>query len=175
MKISKVLESIATKHKHEITSVALAYVMKKTPYVFPIVGGRKISHLKGNIAGLSLELSDEDVKQIEEANAFDIGVSETRSEDFTSALLHGRQNMESSFDVYLKYTLQVSHLSVHHESASRVYLAAFREPILTSKQFPMSFLGGPTGVNDPSDVWLMAMAGKQQHVAAPKALSPMKM
>lgn len=31
----------------------LAYVMHKTPNVFPIVGGRRIEHLKGNIEALS--------------------------------------------------------------------------------------------------------------------------
>jgi aryl-alcohol dehydrogenase-like predicted oxidoreductase len=73
IKISKVLERIANNHKAEITSVALAYVMQKTPYVFPIVGGRKLEHLKGNIAGLSIDLTESDMKDIEEANSFDIG------------------------------------------------------------------------------------------------------
>jgi diketogulonate reductase-like aldo/keto reductase len=73
IKISKVLERIANSHNAEITSVALAYVMQKTPYVFPIVGGRKLEHLKGNIAGLSIDLSETDMKDIEEANPFDIG------------------------------------------------------------------------------------------------------
>lgn len=45
IKISKVLENIANKKNTQITSVALAYVMNKTPYVFPIIGGRKIEHL----------------------------------------------------------------------------------------------------------------------------------
>jgi len=113
IKISKVLEQIATSNKTQITSVALAYVMQKTPYVFPIVGGRKIDHLKGNIEGLSLQLTEDDIKAIEEANAFDIG-------------------------------------------------------------FPHNFLGGPTGVKDPSDVWLMGMAGQQQHVQFQKAITPHK-
>ena len=73
IKVSKVLEKIGKAKNAEITSVALAYVMQKTPYVFPIVGGRKIDHLKGNIAGLSLELSDEDIKEIEDAIPFDPG------------------------------------------------------------------------------------------------------
>jgi aryl-alcohol dehydrogenase-like predicted oxidoreductase len=110
IKISKVLERIAKTHNAEITSVALAYVMQKTPYVFPIVGGRKLEHLKGNIAGLSIDLTETDMKDIEEANSFDIG-------------------------------------------------------------FPMNFLGGP----DPNDVWLMAMAGKQQHVSAPQAIKAVKL
>jgi aryl-alcohol dehydrogenase-like predicted oxidoreductase len=73
IKVSKVLESISKKKGVEITSVALAYVMHKTPYVFPIVGGRKLSHLKGNIEGLSLELSKEDMDEIEAATSFEIG------------------------------------------------------------------------------------------------------
>lgn len=73
IKISKVLESIGKKNNTQITSVALAYVMQKTPYVFPIIGGRNIEHLKGNIEGLSLELSEDDIKEIEGANSFDIG------------------------------------------------------------------------------------------------------
>ncbi|KAH9205873.1 NADP-dependent oxidoreductase domain-containing protein [Leptodontidium sp. 2 PMI_412] len=113
IKISKVLEKIATANKTQITSVALAYVMQKTPYVFPIVGGRKIDHLKGNIEGLSLQLTEGDVKAIEEANAFDIG-------------------------------------------------------------FPQSLLGGPNGVQSPSDIWLMSIAGRQQHIEAVKPLGPAK-
>ncbi|KAG0652581.1 Dothistromin biosynthesis norB [Hyphodiscus hymeniophilus] len=73
IKISKVLEKIAKAKNTQITSIALAYVMQKTSYVFPIVGGRKIDHLKGNIEGLSVELSDSDINEIEGANAFDIG------------------------------------------------------------------------------------------------------
>lgn len=49
IKISKVLESIAKRKNTIITSVALAYVMHKSPYVFPIVGGRTVDHLKQNI------------------------------------------------------------------------------------------------------------------------------
>lgn len=71
--VSRVLEKIAKRKNTLITSVALAYVMHKTPYVFPIVGGRKVDHLKGNIEALSLELSDDDMKEIEEATPFDIG------------------------------------------------------------------------------------------------------
>ncbi|KAJ5757669.1 uncharacterized protein N7511_006363 [Penicillium nucicola] len=71
--VSKVLEGIATRHGTAITSVALAYVMRKAPYVVPIVGGRKVEHLLGNIEALGLALSDEDVAEIEGAYEFDIG------------------------------------------------------------------------------------------------------
>jgi len=71
--VSKVLSSIAKEKKTQITSVALAYVMHKAPYVFPIVGGRKIDHLKGNIEALGLELSDKDMDDIDGATPFDLG------------------------------------------------------------------------------------------------------
>lgn len=71
--VSKVLEKVAKRHDTIITSIALAYVMHKTPYVHPIVGGRKIEHLKGNIEALKVKLSKEDMDEIEGAIPFDIG------------------------------------------------------------------------------------------------------
>lgn len=73
IKVSNALEEIANAKSTAITSVALAYVMHKAPYVFPIVGGRKIEHLKGNIDALGLELSEEDIAKIEGAADFDLG------------------------------------------------------------------------------------------------------
>jgi hypothetical protein len=48
-------------------------VLHKTPYVFPIVGQRKIEHLKANVDALSIQLSEEDLREIEEAVPFDVG------------------------------------------------------------------------------------------------------
>lgn len=73
IKVSKVLESIASRKNTLITSVALAYVMHKSPYVFPIVGGRKVEHLKSNIEALSLGLTAEEIQEIEAAIPFDLG------------------------------------------------------------------------------------------------------
>lgn len=75
--VSKALEKIARAKNTELTSVALAYVMQKTPYVFPIVGGRKLEHIKGNVAALSVSLSDEDIKEIEGVYEFDPGFPHT--------------------------------------------------------------------------------------------------
>lgn len=71
--ITEVLGKIAKRKDTLLTSVALAYVMHKAPYVYPICGGRKIEHLKGNIDALALELSVEDIKEIEDAVPFDHG------------------------------------------------------------------------------------------------------
>jgi aryl-alcohol dehydrogenase-like predicted oxidoreductase len=75
--VSKALEAVANRRNTIITSVALAYVMHKTPYVFPIVGGRTVDHLKQNIEALTLSLSDEDIEEIENAVPFDIGFPNT--------------------------------------------------------------------------------------------------
>ncbi|KAK9771224.1 hypothetical protein AB5N19_10948 [Seiridium cardinale] len=73
IKVSKALEAVAKRKNTAITSVAQAYVMHKAPYVFPIVGGRTIDHLKGNIEALTLHLDDKDIQEIEAAEKFDIG------------------------------------------------------------------------------------------------------
>ncbi|KAG6183765.1 hypothetical protein E4U10_006686 [Claviceps purpurea] len=73
IKISRALEAIAHRRKTAITSIALAYVMQKTPYVFPVVGGRKVEHLKANVEALTIELSDQEIHDIEAAVPFDLG------------------------------------------------------------------------------------------------------
>ncbi len=78
IQIAAVLEKVAERKKTLITSVALAYVLHKTPYVFPIIGGRNVEHLKGNIEALKLQLTDEDIKEIEGAKPFDLGLPMNR-------------------------------------------------------------------------------------------------
>ncbi len=73
IKLSEVLEKIAERKGSIITGIALAYVMHKTPYVFPICGGRKVEHLKGNIEALSVQLTQEDMDEIDSAVPFDLG------------------------------------------------------------------------------------------------------
>ncbi|KAH8681531.1 norsolorinic acid reductase [Xylariales sp. PMI_506] len=73
IKISQALEAVAQRKGTVITSVAQAYVMHKTPYVFPIIGGRTVEHLKQNIEALTLSLSDEDIEEIENAVPFELG------------------------------------------------------------------------------------------------------
>lgn len=75
--VSKVLETIANSKQTDLTSIDLAYVRHKAPYVFPVVGGRKVEHLRGNIAALDLSLSVEEMAQIEAAYPFDHGFPHT--------------------------------------------------------------------------------------------------
>ncbi|KAB8202070.1 NADP-dependent oxidoreductase domain-containing protein [Aspergillus parasiticus] len=75
--VSKVLETIANSKETNLTSITLAYIRHKAPYVFPVVGGRKVKHLRGNIAALDLSLSVEEMAQIEAAYPFDHGFPHT--------------------------------------------------------------------------------------------------
>ncbi|KAL5512625.1 hypothetical protein ACEPAG_3278 [Sanghuangporus baumii] len=68
--LEKIAKEVGTEH---ITAVAIAYVMQKTPYVFPIIGGRKIEHLMANIEALKFSLSDEQIRYIESILPFDEG------------------------------------------------------------------------------------------------------
>ncbi|GLB44427.1 putative aryl-alcohol dehydrogenase [Lyophyllum shimeji] len=68
--LEKVAAEVGTKH---ITAVAIAYLLQKTPYVFPIIGGRKVEHLMANIEALDIALTDEQIAYLESVADFDIG------------------------------------------------------------------------------------------------------
>ena len=53
--------------------VAIAYVMQKYPYVFPIIGGRKVEHLYQNLEALEISLSAEHIAYLESVHPFDLG------------------------------------------------------------------------------------------------------
>lgn len=93
IKISAALEKIANAKKTKITSVAMAYTMSKSPYVFPIIGGRNPDHLQSNIEALELELSPEDIESIEAADDFDIG--------FPTNFIGGAKGVQTPDDIGL--------------------------------------------------------------------------
>ena len=97
-KVAGVLEKLAAEKKTLITSIALAYVMHKAPYVFPIVGGRKVEHLKGNIEALRVELTEAEIDEIEGAIPFDIGFPLTMMFEHTGGKYNNRM---TSKDVVL--------------------------------------------------------------------------
>ena len=41
--------------------------------MFPVLGGRKVEHLKANVEALSLELTPEDIATIDKGYDFDLG------------------------------------------------------------------------------------------------------
>jgi aryl-alcohol dehydrogenase-like predicted oxidoreductase len=73
--IGEALAKVAAEHGDDVshTAVALAYVMSKTSNVFPIVGGRKVEHLKDNIRALTLKLTEEQIKYLESVKDFEVG------------------------------------------------------------------------------------------------------
>ena len=80
--LEEVAKQVGAKHKdgnpgYNITAVAIAYLMQKTTYVFPIIGGRKVEHLMANIEALNIRLSDEQIKFIESVVPFDAGFPTT--------------------------------------------------------------------------------------------------
>ncbi|KAG6376912.1 NADP-dependent oxidoreductase domain-containing protein [Boletus reticuloceps] len=66
--LEKVAKEVGAKH---ITAVAIAYVMQKTPYVFPIIGGRKVEHLQANLEALEIILAPKHIQYIESVIPFD--------------------------------------------------------------------------------------------------------
>ena len=93
-KVSDVLEKIALSKSSDmpITSVALAYVMHKSPYVYPIVGGRKVSHLQSNIAALGLRLTPEEIREIDNAYGFEMGFPHSFLNPSNTAVLGPEDN-----------------------------------------------------------------------------------
>lgn len=75
--VAGVLEKVSHKKGVSLLNVALAYILQKAPYVFPIIGGRTIDHLQGNIPALEVVLSQEEITEIESAYDFGHGFPHT--------------------------------------------------------------------------------------------------
>ncbi|KAI5119360.1 hypothetical protein M0805_008515 [Coniferiporia weirii] len=80
--LEKVAKEVGTEH---IAAVAIAYLMQKTPYVFPLIEGRKAEHLTANIEALKISLSNEQIKYIESIIPFDPGFPNVFVGDGTSS------------------------------------------------------------------------------------------
>lgn len=73
-KMSNALEKVGKEvGVDSVTAVAIAYVMHKAPYVFPLVGGRKVEHLMQNIEALNIALSPAQIEYLESIMTFDAG------------------------------------------------------------------------------------------------------
>jgi aryl-alcohol dehydrogenase-like predicted oxidoreductase len=68
--LEKIAKEIGAKN---ITSVAIAWIMQKAPYVFPIIGGRKVEHSQANLEALDIALTDEQIKALDGIVPFDKG------------------------------------------------------------------------------------------------------
>ncbi|KAF8465894.1 Aldo/keto reductase [Gautieria morchelliformis] len=79
-KLEEIAKEVGTKH---ITAVAIAYVLHKAPYVFPIIGGRKVEQLHANLEALDIKLTPAQIKAMEEVLPFNEGFPNTMVGDGT--------------------------------------------------------------------------------------------
>jgi aryl-alcohol dehydrogenase-like predicted oxidoreductase len=63
----QLLGKIADEHKVSRAQIAIAWVLAQKPWIVPIPGTTKLKHLKSNIEAANIELTEEDVDQIEQA------------------------------------------------------------------------------------------------------------
>ncbi|QMW45827.1 hypothetical protein G4B11_009282 [Aspergillus flavus] len=75
--VSGKLEALSKKTGHSLFNIALAYVLHRAPYVFPIVGARVVAHLEENIPALDVRLRGDDISEMESAYEFDHGFPHT--------------------------------------------------------------------------------------------------
>ncbi|PYI02507.1 sterigmatocystin biosynthesis dehydrogenase stcV [Aspergillus sclerotiicarbonarius CBS 121057] len=71
IKISDALEAVAKRRGTTLHAIALAWIRFKAPYIFPIIGQRKVEHMKANIEALTIDLSKEEMDEIDNAIPFD--------------------------------------------------------------------------------------------------------
>jgi hypothetical protein len=83
--LEKVAKEVGAK---QITAVAIAYVMQKAPYVFPIIGGRKVEHLQANLEALDIVLTPEHIKYLESVIPLDLGFPMSLIVSLSFAFLH---------------------------------------------------------------------------------------
>ncbi|KZO93381.1 putative AAD14-putative aryl-alcohol reductase [Calocera viscosa TUFC12733] len=85
--LEKVAEEVGQPGK--LANVAIAYVMAKQAYVFPIIGGSKAKYLLENIEAIKIKLTEEQLEYIDSAVEFKPGFPH----DFTGpdpALINGK-------------------------------------------------------------------------------------
>ncbi|KIJ22754.1 hypothetical protein M422DRAFT_196755, partial [Sphaerobolus stellatus SS14] len=69
-KLEEIAKEVGAKH---ITAVALAYVLHKTPYVYPIMGVSNVEQLEANLKALDISLTPEHIKAMESVLPFEPG------------------------------------------------------------------------------------------------------
>jgi hypothetical protein len=67
------LAEVGRRKRTAPTNISLAYVLHKAPYVFPVIGCRTVEHFESSIQSLEVELTDDEVCEIEDAVPFDLG------------------------------------------------------------------------------------------------------
>jgi aryl-alcohol dehydrogenase-like predicted oxidoreductase len=83
------LRKVATETGRSPAQVALAWLRHRDIPVIPIVGARKLAQLQDNLASLSLALTPEQVKTLDEASSIELGFpNEFYRRDMVRQLVH---------------------------------------------------------------------------------------
>ena len=70
-KIAQTVDKIAEQTGNSSSQVALAWLLSKG--VIPIVGARKVSHVEDNLQCVDVELSSEQIQQLDDVSAIELG------------------------------------------------------------------------------------------------------
>ena len=65
-RIVELLQHVSQKKNATPAQIALAWLLAKKPWIVPIPGTTKLEHLEENLGALNVELSTEDIKEIED-------------------------------------------------------------------------------------------------------------
>jgi aryl-alcohol dehydrogenase-like predicted oxidoreductase len=63
------VKSVAERKKATPAQIALAWLLAQKPWIVPIPGTTKLHRLEENLGAADMELSDSDLKQIDEASS----------------------------------------------------------------------------------------------------------
>lgn len=72
-RIVTALREVSKETGRSLAQVALAWLRYRDVSVFPIIGARKLTQIEDNLASLSLELSADQVKALDEASQIELG------------------------------------------------------------------------------------------------------
>jgi pyridoxine 4-dehydrogenase len=61
------LDKIAKRHSATVAQLSIAWLLYRSPVMLPIPGTSSVAHLEENIKAADIELSDAELKEIEEA------------------------------------------------------------------------------------------------------------
>ena len=63
------VDRIASEHDASPGQVALAWLLARSPVILPIPGTSSVEHLEENLAAVALQLSDDEVAELESASS----------------------------------------------------------------------------------------------------------
>ena len=84
------MKAVADQVRRSMAQVALAWLRYRPVPVVPIVGARKLSQLKDNLASYDLSLSDNQLKTLDEASRIKLGFPhEFYTRDLVRGMIYG--------------------------------------------------------------------------------------